>query len=121
MESINYGRRSMSAGGRSGEAAGRQGRWTHDTVIANLSKESNVREPDGRSCYGRKPYAGFESGDAKQGRGGNSPDEDNKNRELTSGEPGEGQGGGTEQNLSTHPLKGSCNNETARGHTQTTD
>src|ERR1022692_1238335 len=72
--------------------------------FANLPKESDVREPYGRSCYGRKPFAGFGSGDAKQRRSGDRPDDDEGTGETSSGalgkDPSEIAGG----NLRSEPL-----------------
>lgn len=40
MESINYGRHSMSAGGRSGATAAGRRRWTHDAVSRTFRKRA---------------------------------------------------------------------------------
>src|ERR1035438_5097754 len=53
--------------------------------FADIPKESDEREADGRSCYGREPNAGLASGDAKQESGGDRPDEDNRTGETYSG------------------------------------
>ena len=72
--------------------------------IANLPKESDVREPDGRSRYGRKPGASFGSGDAKQRRGRDRPDDDRETGESSSGALGKDSREAAGGNLRSKPL-----------------
>src|ERR1035438_7766178 len=71
--------------------------------FAKLPKESDVREPDGRSSYGRKPFAGFGSGDAKQRGGGDRPDDDRGTGEASSGALGKDTSEAVGGNLRSEP------------------
>src|SRR6266700_4541797 len=84
--------------------------------FANLPKESDVREPDGRGRYGRKPFAGFGSGDAKQRRSGDRPDDDEGTGEASSGALGKDSGEATGRDLRSEPCKAGGNTQAERRH-----
>src|SRR6266566_1765501 len=117
MESNNYGCRSVSAGSRNGVAVASRRRWTCEAGFANLPKESNVRESDGRGGHGREPEAGFASGDAKQRGGGNRPDDDQGTGESSSGKLGKDSGEAAGGNLCSKPCKEGRDTQTERRHT----
>src|ERR1700679_257686 len=84
--------------------------------FANLPKESDVREPDGRGRYGRKPGASFGSGDAKQRRGGDRPDDDEGTGESSSGALGKDSGEADGGDLRSEPCQEGRNTQTKRRH-----
>src|SRR6266700_2127745 len=84
--------------------------------FANLPKESDVREPDGRGRYGRKPFAGFGSGDAKQRRSRDRPDDDEGTGEASSGALGKDSGEATGRDLRSEPCKAGGNTQAERRH-----
>src|SRR5258708_10038227 len=67
--------------------------------IANLRKESNVREADGRSRYGRELQAGSGGGKTQPGSGRDRPDEDDGAGESSSGALGKDPGEAVERDL----------------------
>src|ERR1022692_4695963 len=84
--------------------------------FANLPKESDVREPDGRSRYGRKPGASFGSGDAEQRRGGDRPDDDEGTGEASSGALGEDSGEAVGRDLRSNSRKTGRDTQAERRH-----
>ena len=82
--------------------------------FANLPKESDVRS-DGRDGHGRKPAAGFESGNAKQRRGGNRPDDGQRTGESSSGALGKDSGEVVGWTYVPSPIKAGGNTETEWG------
>lgn len=52
-------------------------------AILSFGGIRHVRDFDGRSGHGMKPAAGFRSSDAKQRRGENRPDDDQRTRESS--------------------------------------
>src|ERR1022692_2385739 len=85
-------------------------------LFANLPKESDVREPDGRSRYGRKPGASFGSGDAEQRRGGDRPDDDEGTGETSSGALGKDSSEAAGGDLRPEPRKEGRNTQAERRH-----
>src|SRR5665213_1248673 len=89
--------------------------------FANLPKESDVREPDGRSCDGRELCAGFGGGKTQQRGGGNRRYDDEGTGESSSGalgkDPGEAVGG----NLRSEPREEGRDTQTGRRHEDVRD
>src|ERR1035441_5965213 len=84
--------------------------------FANLPKESDVREPDGRSCNGRELRAGFGCGKTQQRGGGDRPDDDEGTGEASSGALGKDSGEAVGGNLCSKPCEEGRNTQTERWH-----
>src|SRR6266568_9034392 len=89
--------------------------------FANLPKESDVREPDGRGRNGRELCAGAGGGKTQSGGGGDRPDDDEGAGESSSDalvkDPGEAAGG----NLCSEPRKAGRNTQAERRHANAGD
>src|ERR1019366_3212862 len=82
--------------------------------FANLPKESDVREPDGRSCNGRELRAGFGCGKTQQRGGGDRPDDDEGTGEASSGALGKDSGEAVGGNLCYKPCEEGRNTQNER-------
>src|ERR1700683_2629635 len=72
--------------------------------FANLPKESDVREPDGRSGHGRELCPCINGGKTQQRGGGGRPNDDERTGESSSGALGKDSGEAVGGNLCSESL-----------------